>query len=362
MNKCESEVMSFPSDILSQEEQDEILREISDIPDVNEMVHILSNNSNINGENDFNEEKEYKDKIVIVVPANEHSIPPIISNILSNEEYPGPFEFEVDICPNGSKNPWVYSPPLNKIFMDMNSPFPVDFKIKNRPQNSLFIRVTPVYSLPQHSQDFVYRCINHEHPMETSNRNVKENVRQHIIRCSNSSAIYLGDKEKSQRLSVAIPLSLPQSGTESVREMFQFVCKNSCPTPGMNRRPIEAIFTLEDVSGHVLGRQTLRVRICSCPKRDKEKEEKEHSDNTRLPRGKKRKVEKSEKKPVASSDVDNKEYKLTLNIVGKHNAQQVLKYSHDLMAGEYIRHGSNGGEVYKNCLNGINNLMSKPLD
>lgn len=41
------------------------------------------------------------------MPTTEHSIPPVISNILSNEEYPGPFEFEVDICPNGSKNPWV---------------------------------------------------------------------------------------------------------------------------------------------------------------------------------------------------------------------------------------------------------------
>lgn len=34
MNKSESEVMSFPSDILSQEEQDEILRGISDITNV----------------------------------------------------------------------------------------------------------------------------------------------------------------------------------------------------------------------------------------------------------------------------------------------------------------------------------------
>lgn len=34
MSKAESEVMSFPSDILSQEDQAEIFRQISDIPDV----------------------------------------------------------------------------------------------------------------------------------------------------------------------------------------------------------------------------------------------------------------------------------------------------------------------------------------
>lgn len=34
MSRAGSEVMSFPSDILSQEEQAEIFREIPDIPDV----------------------------------------------------------------------------------------------------------------------------------------------------------------------------------------------------------------------------------------------------------------------------------------------------------------------------------------
>ncbi|KAJ8911605.1 hypothetical protein NQ315_015939 [Exocentrus adspersus] len=83
---------------------------------------------------------------------------------------------------------------------------------------------------------------------DIKHENVKENVRQHIVRCSNRSAVYLGDKNNNEQLSIVIPLSLPQTGTDSVREMFQFVCKNSCPAPGMNRRPIEVIFTLEDVN------------------------------------------------------------------------------------------------------------------
>ncbi|KAJ8911606.1 hypothetical protein NQ315_015940 [Exocentrus adspersus] len=65
---------------------------------------------------------------------------------------------------------------------------------------------------------------------------------------------------------------------------------------------------------------------------------------------------------MTHSDVDNKEYKLTLNLVGKHNVQQVLKFCHDLMAGEIIRHGNNGADVFKDCLNGINVLMSKSSD
>lgn len=43
----------------------------------------------------------------------------------------------------------------------------------------------------------------------------------------------------------------------------------------------------------VVGRKSLKVRICACPKRDKEKEEKEAEKNTHSapPKGKKRKVE-----------------------------------------------------------------------
>lgn len=67
------------------------------------------------------------------------------------------------------------------------------------------------------------------------------------MRCGNSHVQYLGDVEKNERLSMVIPLSQPQTGTDRVMEMFQFVCQNSCPAPGMNRRPIEVIFTLEDV-------------------------------------------------------------------------------------------------------------------
>lgn len=44
----------------------------------------------------------------------------------------------------------------------------------------------------------------------------------------------------------------------------------------------------------MVGRKSLKVRICACPKRDKEKEEKEAEKNTHNPpKGKKRKVESS---------------------------------------------------------------------
>ncbi len=42
---------------------------------------------------------------------------------------------------------------------------------------------------------------------------------------------------------------------------------------GINRRPVRVIFTLENESREVVGRQSVDVRICSCPKRDRQQEE-----------------------------------------------------------------------------------------
>ncbi|CAH1994030.1 unnamed protein product [Acanthoscelides obtectus] len=239
--------------------------------------------------------------------------------------------------------------------MNMKIPFPVDFRVHDRPDFPLYIRTTPVYSAPQFAHENVYRCINHEFAPE----DVQNHVRHHIIRCNNRLAEYEGEKSRNERLSVVIPFAMPQTGTENVREMFEFVCKNSCPVPGMNRRSIEVIFTLEDMSRKIYGRKVLNVRVCSCPKRDKEKDEKEcFSGNLNPPQGKKRKMEKQDKKVLMSSDHHElKEYSVTIPVVGKQNAQQLVKYAHDLMAGEVVKRLNTGNVVpFRKCLSKINTV------
>lgn len=74
---------------------------------------------------------------------------------------------------------------------------------------------------------------------------IPSHIWDHVIRCNNMEAMYVGDKKRGVHLSVVVPLSQPQTGSETVREMFKFVCKNSCPQ-GMNRKPIQVLFTIED--------------------------------------------------------------------------------------------------------------------
>jgi hypothetical protein len=66
----------------------------------------------------------------------------------------------------------------------------------------------------------------------------------HVLRIDHLGAIYEYD-ETSERRSVRVALDHPQAGTDWVTVAFKFMCKNSC-IAGMNRRPIEVIFTLED--------------------------------------------------------------------------------------------------------------------
>lgn len=96
--------------------------------------------------------------------------------VISSENYSGPFNFEVNIqgTSPGSKNQWIYSDKLNKIFVMMSIAFPVDFKwdigAGRDAGKHLFVRATPLFSQPQHSQEMVVRCIQHSQPYDPSNQ------------------------------------------------------------------------------------------------------------------------------------------------------------------------------------------------
>ncbi|XP_066998520.1 cellular tumor antigen p53 isoform X2 [Anabrus simplex] len=187
------------------------------------------------------------------------------------EEYPGPYEFDLQLNAETSmRNRWLYSQKLKKVYVSMLSKLSIQFKWIQK-EAGLRVRALLVYCMEDHFKFPVLRCPNHTSPDVPCN--IGFQYVDHIVRCDNDRAEYHKD-EDSGRLSVVVPLDVPHAGTDWVTVVYSFVCKNSCPV-GMNRRATAIIFTLERPNGEVIGRRKMGVRICSCPKRDKEKEERD---------------------------------------------------------------------------------------
>ncbi|XP_078053296.1 transcription factor p53 isoform X1 [Augochlora pura] len=245
------------------------------------------------------------------------------------EEFPGCYNFQFSLANQESTKHRIYSQSLGKVFINMDETLPLRFKW-DPPVDGLYLRTTMVFSLDQYASDPVRRCHNHMALNNTNNRDYDPRVIKHVVRCLDHSSMY---EERNEHLSVLTPLRTPQPGSQYVLMNFKFLCKNSCPS-GMNRRPTDLIFTLEDHKRTVLGRRILPVRVCSCPKRDKMKEESEITQ----PEVKKRKHCLSGSLKVMPS-CDTHVFNVQLNIIGKENYLAVLKYAYDIMAGQASRTG-----------------------
>ncbi|XP_034948540.1 cellular tumor antigen p53 [Chelonus insularis] len=204
------------------------------------------------------------------------------TNISMTEEFPGVYNLEI-LFAQGKGKSFVYSQALRKVFIDMEHRLPLRVKW-NPPENNLWLRATLVYTEDQYRRDPVQRCHNHMATTSPSNLNVSMDIVQQVVRCLHPSSIY---EKINGHMTVVVPLGTPPPGCTYVPLDFQFYCKNSCSS-GMNRRATQIIFTLETHEKETIGRRILQLRVCSCPKRDKEKEESEM--NLFAPVGKKRKL------------------------------------------------------------------------
>jgi len=186
------------------------------------------------------------------------------SDIPCSEAYAGPCGFSVSLESRNNKpsksEPWTYDEKQNKLFVRMCQQCPFRVLTTLPPPPGAIIRATPVYMEPMHVREAVLRCPNHatsdSHP-----------ARQHIVRCHHPKSVY---DLTSYRPNVTVPYYPPQVGSQWNLINYSFVCFSSC-VGGLNRRPIQVIFTLEQ-DDRILGRHTVEVRVCACPGRDREVE------------------------------------------------------------------------------------------
>lgn len=201
---------------------------------------------------------------------NQHSHTTATGPLPATDIYPGAFHFYIKMDEvEQNKNKWAYSQKLNKLYIRSERIIPVPIKW-DLLEPDLVVRALPVFSDAQHMKKPVKRCYNHSNPLDSTNKGFVHV--EHILRSENPGAHY-EKNEQSERCSVVVPLEELQPGCSTLPITYKFMCQTTC-SGGMDRRPITVLFTLERSNGEVLGRQKLNVKICSCPKRDMEKEEK----------------------------------------------------------------------------------------
>lgn len=191
-----------------------------------------------------------------------------------DEHHDPVFNFNVDLNGETSgKSSWMFSSRLNKVFVKMGQACTFNISYQTLTYQELYVRAMLVCSAPEDMHHPVFRCENHR-CSDTNNPKLSEGVRTHVMRCFNPSAQYVGTEQGvafKDRLAVIIPLGTTIKEQAALSISLEFVCQNSCRI--INRRATAIIFTLEDAQGQIFGKKSLHLKVCSCPKRDKQKEE-----------------------------------------------------------------------------------------
>lgn len=191
-----------------------------------------------------------------------------------DEHHDPVFNFNVDLNGEQSgKSSWMFSARLNKVFVKMGQACTFNISYQALNYQELYVRAMMVCSAPEDMHQPVFRCENHR-CSDSSNLKLSDVVKTHVMRCFNPSAEYVGTEQGvafKDRLAVIIPLGTAIKEQAALNVSLEFVCQNSCRI--INRRATAIIFTLEDAQGQIFGKKSLHLKVCSCPKRDKQKEE-----------------------------------------------------------------------------------------
>jgi len=236
---------------------------------------------------------------------------------LDFHDEPGAYGFQINFGPQTQSPPksthYTYSYTLSKWFVKMDEVCPVLVRCSSSPPPGTLIRVTPVYKQAEFVNEVVTRCIHHRYTDKTTHI-----APSHLIRAEMKSSCevkYSLPCEK--RESVCIVYQPPEVGSEFMTLLYKFMCLSSC-RPGINKKALAVIFTLESPGEEVLGRRVIDLKISTCPGRDRTKAE---NDMRAIPSGKR--VVKTEKRKREPDSEDNEVF--WLKIEGRERYEMLRK-------------------------------------
>ena len=202
---------------------------------------------------------------------------PLDTTAFSLVDWPGPQQFDVKIVEvSGKQRQNVqYSDLLQKLYIKQNHFANIEllYSGSSTATSDLSVSACLMFTCPDQAQHHVTTCRQHS---RGSDGKLREALSEFVLRMSSDSLQAKYTLSNSGRrfvrmdnLPCAAPLNL-QSSTVGVK----FTDLSSCPG-GINRRNTALVLALTAHSGQPLGRRVIPVRICTCPKRDREKDERE---------------------------------------------------------------------------------------
>ncbi|KAG4079569.1 hypothetical protein HA402_012339 [Bradysia odoriphaga] len=286
------------------------------------------------------------------------------------------FGLDIGIDPGENQN-WLYNLKMNKVFIKLNSVMTVTVSYKPYDAANLSLRAMIVYTSPDDMHLQVKRCANHKAATMFSIDHQDVPV-DHILKCYHPHAKYHGSENAQlfgDRLSIVVPLDRPvvnESGIANETIKWEFLCQNSCAT-GINRKSTAVIFTLENEAFEIIGKKVMPFKVCSCPKRDMQREDTSiilrKRESKEIPHGKRpsKVVCSAEIKvePPTPSPVKNYEppfpdtqtsHTVTLTMPNKESMKHVLRCAFNEVTGAMAR-GSNNYEVYADKIQGLLNSL-----
>lgn len=159
----------------------------------------------------------------------------------------------------------------------------------------LYVRAMLLFSKPAEMHLPVKRCANHRNSYSGNETEETLSREANIVKINDPKAAYVGKEigeTFGERLSILVPLEsnqIDENGKHIQSIGLEFGCQNSCSS-GINRRPVSIVFTLEAGNSALLGKSAIEFKVCSCPKRDAEREQtdrkRKNGSNEAFPRGK----------------------------------------------------------------------------
>lgn len=213
---------------------------------------------------------------ILVKSEDEMEVPSPIPGPLGLTDWPGSLHFTLVIPQDVKPRNPQYSSKLHKLYIAQNKSVTLMLSMSFDPMPStLSLRAHMVFTSPDHSQEVVKVCYQHSH---NGSGQLRDPLAPHILRLTagepSVDVKYLSYTDTGKHAVLVSPLPRPAPGSQDIPITIRFTDLGSCPG-GINRRETAVVFQLEMEGQGVIGRRVLPVRVCTCPKRDREHDEKE---------------------------------------------------------------------------------------